>query len=39
MSQLPELAQALMNPKAYPDTPGQIELVQTQMSFVFLTNT
>jgi len=36
--QLPELVQALLNPKAYPETPPQgIELVQTQMSFVFLT--
>ena len=37
MPQLPPLVQALMNPKAYPDTTGQITLVQTQMSFVFLT--
>jgi len=37
--QLPELVQALLNPKAYPETPPQgIELVQTQMSFVFLTD-
>ena len=35
--QLPELVQALLDPKAYPDTPQGIELVQTQMSFVFLT--
>jgi len=29
----------LLNPKAYPETPLQgIELVQTQMSFIFLTN-
>jgi aminoglycoside phosphotransferase family enzyme len=38
MLQLPETVQALLNPEAYPDTPGQIELVQTQMSFVFLTD-
>lgn len=38
MPQLPELIQALLNPKAYPDTPQGIELVQTQMSFVFLTD-
>ncbi len=39
MPQLPELVQALLNPKAYPETPPQgIELVQTQMSFVFLTD-
>jgi len=37
--QLPELVQALLNPKAYPETPPQgIKLVQTQMSFVFLTD-
>jgi len=37
--QLPELVQALLNPKAYPETPPQgIELVQTQMSFIFLTD-
>jgi len=36
---LPELVQALLNPKAYPETPPQrIELAQTQMSFVFLTD-
>ncbi len=38
MPQLPEVVQALLDPKAYPDTPKQIELVQTQMSFVFLTD-
>ncbi|GAH20091.1 unnamed protein product, partial [marine sediment metagenome] len=39
MPQLPELVQALLNPKAYTETPPQgIELVQTQMSFVFLTD-
>jgi len=37
--QLPELVQALLDPKAYPETlPQGIELVQTQMSFVFLTD-
>lgn len=35
---LPELVKALLNPKAYPDTPKGVELVQTQMSFVFLTD-
>jgi hypothetical protein len=35
---LPELAQALLNPKAYPDSTQKVELVQTQMSFVFLTD-
>ncbi len=38
MPQLPELVQALLNPKAYPETPQQVELMQTQMSFVFLTD-
>lgn len=36
---IPELAglvQALTNPKAYPHNPKTIELVQTQISFVFL---
>ncbi len=37
MSQLPALVHALLNPKAYPDSPREIELVQTQISFVFLT--
>jgi len=36
MPPLPELVAALLDPKAYPDKPQQIELVQTQMSFVFL---
>jgi len=35
---LPELVKALLEAKAYPETPGKIELVQTQMSFVFLTD-
>ena len=38
MPELPELIQALLNPKAYPHTPQKIELVQTQMSLVFLTD-
>ena len=38
MPQLPKLVKALLNPKAYPDRPQGIELVQTQMSFVFLTD-
>ena len=36
MSQLPEMIQALLQPKAYPEAPKHIELVQTQMSFVFI---
>lgn len=38
MSPLPPLVQALLSPRAYPETPVQIKLVQTQMSFVFLTD-
>ncbi len=37
MSQLPELVKALLEPRLYPDKPPRIELVQTQMSFVFIT--
>jgi aminoglycoside phosphotransferase family enzyme len=36
MSELPELVQALLDPKAYPDPPQSVELRQTQMSYVFL---
>lgn len=35
--QLPETIQALLNPGAYPTLPDKIEMVQTQMSFVFIT--
>jgi len=38
MSQLPEMVQALLDSKAYPDAPQRVEMVQTQMSFVFLTD-
>ena len=38
MSKLPEVVQALLHPKAYPDTWQRVEMVQTQMSFVFLTD-
>ena len=34
--QLPIMVQALLNPEVYPDTPPGVEMVQTQMSFVFL---
>jgi aminoglycoside phosphotransferase family enzyme/predicted kinase len=34
---LPELVKALLEPKAYPEKVGKIGLMQTQMSFVFLT--
>lgn len=36
MAPLPELVQALLDSKAYPHSPQGVELVQTQMSFVFL---
>jgi aminoglycoside phosphotransferase family enzyme/predicted kinase len=35
---LPKLVKALLEPKAYPEAAGKIELMQTQMSFVFLTD-
>ena len=31
------MVQALLNPDAYPEHPYKIELIQTQMSFIFLT--
>lgn len=37
MSKPPVLVEALLKPEAYPHNPQRIELVQTQMSFVFLT--
>ena len=36
-SQLPEIAQALLNPSIYPDKTTGVEMMQTQMSFIFLT--
>jgi len=36
MAQLPEMVKALLEPKIYPDTSQRVELMQTQMSFVFL---
>ncbi len=36
VAQFPELIEALLDPEVYPHSPGQVELVQTQMSFVFL---
>lgn len=35
---LPEVAQAMLDPAAYPEAPGNIDLIQTQMSYVFLTD-
>lgn len=37
MPELPPLIRALMDGEAYPEKPGRVDLVQTQMSFVFLT--
>jgi aminoglycoside phosphotransferase family enzyme len=37
VSVLPPTVEALLKPQAYPHRPQKIELVQTQMSFVFLT--
>jgi len=36
MSELPALIKALLSPEAYPQTPQNVELVQTQISYVFL---
>jgi aminoglycoside phosphotransferase family enzyme len=36
MPELPELVRALLAPQAYPGPPRRIELVQTQISWVFL---
>jgi aminoglycoside phosphotransferase family enzyme len=36
MSELPALIQALLGPAAYPAPPSRVELVQTQISYVFL---
>jgi len=38
MSQLPEIARALLKPEAYIEHTGKVSLIQTQMSFVFLTD-
>jgi aminoglycoside phosphotransferase family enzyme len=38
MSDLPELIQALLDPKVYPEPTQKVELRQTQMSYVFLTD-
>ena len=36
MAELPELIQALLDPRSYPAPPAKVELVQTQMSFVLI---
>jgi uncharacterized protein len=38
VAQLPEVAQALLEPQIYPDKTSRVDLVQTQMSFLFLTD-
>ncbi len=38
MSELPEIVQALLNPQSYPEPPRRVELVQTQISYVFITD-
>lgn len=38
MTKLPKMIQALLDPLTYPEPPGKIEMSQTQMSFVFLTD-
>jgi aminoglycoside phosphotransferase family enzyme len=37
MSAIPPLVKALLKPEIYPHSPKKVELVQTQMSFLFLT--
>jgi aminoglycoside phosphotransferase family enzyme len=37
MSKLPALVEALLKPETYAHHPAKVELVQTQMSFIFLT--
>jgi len=36
MPRLPKVVQALLNPQIYPESAPAVEMVQTQMSFVFL---
>ncbi|MBN1177324.1 MAG: phosphotransferase [Dehalococcoidales bacterium] len=36
MSELPELVQALLDPQSYPGPPKRVELIQTQISYVFI---
>ncbi len=38
MNNLPEIAQALLNPEIYPEPTKTVRLEQTQMSFVFITD-
>jgi aminoglycoside phosphotransferase family enzyme len=36
MSELPDLVKALIDPRAYPKPPQKVELIQTQISYIFL---
>ena len=38
MSQLSEIVQALLTPRAYPEPTRKVEMAQTQMSFIFFTD-
>ncbi len=35
-SELPELAQAMLDPAFYPERPSSVKMMQTQMSFIFI---
>ena len=37
MNDQKQVVEALLNPQAYPEEPGKIELIQTHISFVFVT--
>ncbi|MDP2917550.1 MAG: hypothetical protein Q8O16_06445 [Dehalococcoidia bacterium] len=37
-TRLPDMVQAMLDPEIYPDRTSKVELAQTQMSFVFLTD-
>lgn len=39
MSELPELVQSLLDPQSYPTPPRKVELIQTQISYVFVADT
>ncbi|MBN1643358.1 MAG: hypothetical protein JW856_00840 [Dehalococcoidales bacterium] len=38
MTQLSDIVKTLSNPKVYPEPTSRVEIVQTQMSFIFLTD-
>ena len=37
MNDQKQVVEALLTPQAYPENPGKIELIQTHISFVFIT--